>query len=90
MGTHPSPVLRVFPVSLNHILLDNSLNNFVTGPPKPHAGHRMRTGVLLLRKVGHACGQQLEICHRQRENETQSPHPRSSASQPNQTNQTLH
>ena len=34
-------------------------------------------------------GKQSEICHRQRENKAQSPHPRSLASRPNQTDGTL-
>lgn len=58
------------------------------GLPSPRTGHRMSTEVLLLRKVGREHGQQSEICHRQRD-KTQSPHPRSLASQPNQTHRTL-
>lgn len=38
--------------------------------------------------MGRERGQQLKICHRERQ-KTQSPHPRSLASQPNQTNRTL-
>lgn len=38
--------------------------------------------------MAHERGSQSEVCHRQRENETQSPHPRSLASGPEQTNQT--